>query len=147
MDQGISSTAKIMASFNNCTFSGNLGRDPEVKYFDDGKAVANFSIAVEGRKGQTLWMAVKVWNKPAQTIADYVRKGSRIIVNGELQEETWEKDGQQKSRMVLNCQNFTLLDGRKEAGNGNSGTSATKRAPKPQSRQQAADPIDEEIPF
>lgn len=147
MDQGISSTAKIMASFNNCTFSGNLGRDPEVKYFDDGKAVANFSIAVEGRKGQTLWMTVKVWNRPAQVIADYVRKGSKIIVNGELQEETWEKDGQQKSRMVLNCQNFTLLDAKKEAGNGNGGASATKRAPKPQSRQQAADPIDEEIPF
>lgn len=140
-----------MASFNNCTFSGNVGRDPEVRYFDDGKMVANFSIAIEGRRGgQAFWMTIKVWNKPAQVIADYVRKGSRLIVSGDLQEETWEKEGQQKSKMILNCQNFTLLDGKKDAnGTGNNGNAgnATKRAPRPQSRPQAADPIDDEIPF
>lgn len=134
-----------MASFNNCTFSGNVGRDPQIREFGDGKSVANFSIAIEGRKGETLWMAVKVWGKPASVIAQYVRKGSQIIVSGELQQETWEKDGEQKSQLALNCQNFTLLGSRKEGGGGNS--AATKRAPKPQSRGQAPDPIDEEIPF
>lgn len=135
-----------MASFNNCAFSGNLGRDPEVRYFDDGKMVASFSIAVEGRKGQTLWMAVKVWGKMAQVIADYVRKGSKLIVSGELQEETWEKDGQKKSKFVLNCQNFTMLDGKK-SNNGGDGSPGSSSAPKPQSRPMQPDPIDDEVPF
>lgn len=135
-----------MASFNNCTFSGNVGRDPEIREFGDGKSVANFSIAVEGRKGETLWMAVKVWGKPSAVIAQYVHKGSQIIVSGELQQETWEKDGEQKSRLALNCQNFTLL-GKKDSGASSGSSAATKRAPKPQSRSQNPDPIDEEIPF
>lgn len=137
-----------MASFNNCTFSGNLGRDPEIRYFEDGKMVANFSIAVESRKGQTLWIAVKVWGKMAQVIADYVRKGSRLIVSGELQEETWEKDGQKKSRMSLNCQNFTMLDSKKgNSDNGGSSSGGSRSAPKPQTRPVTPDPIDEEVPF
>jgi len=138
-----------MASFNNCTFSGNLGRDPEVRYFEDGKLVANFSIAVEGRKkGDTLWMTVKVWNKPAQVIADYVKKGSKIIVSGELQEETWTKEGVEKSRMVLNCQNFTLLDSKKEGGGAPSGgesggvTSRLAAWTRPPARVE-----EEEVPF
>lgn len=137
-----------MASFNNCTFSGNLGKDPDVRYFEDGKMVANFNLAVEGRKGQTLWIGVKVWGKPAQVIADYVRKGSKLIVSGELQEETWEKDGEKKSRISLNCQNFVMLDSRKgnSEGWGSSGGNS-KSAPKPQTRPHTPDPIDEEVPF
>ena len=138
-----------MASFNNCTFSGNLGRDPDVRYFEDGKLVANFSIAVEGRKkGDTLWMTVKVWNKLAQVIADYVKKGSKIIVSGELQEETWTKDGVEKSRMVLNCQNFTLLDSKKEGGGAPSGGGSGGGASRPAAKTRPAAPVEEEdLPF
>ncbi len=133
-----------MASFNNCTFSGNLGRDPDIRYFEDGKVLANFSIAVEGRKkGDTLWMTVKVWNKPAQVIADYVKKGSKIIVSGELQEETWTKEGVEKSRMVLNCQNFTLLDSKKEGGGAPSGGTS-----RPAAKSKPAAPLeDDDVPF
>lgn len=135
-----------MASFNNCTFSGNVGRDPEARYFEDGKMVANFSIAVEGRKkDDTLWLPVKVWNKQAQTIVDYVEKGSKIIVSGELQQETWTKDGVEKSRVVLNCQNFTLLGSKKDGsgGGGNSGGASRK----PAAKSRPAAPAEEEIPF
>jgi len=134
-----------MASFNNCTFSGNVGRDPEARHFEDGKMVVNFSIAVEGRKeGDTLWLAVKVWNKPAQVILDYVKKGSKIIVSGELQQETWTKDGVEKSRMALNCQNFTLLDSRKEGGGAPSGGGTSR----PAARPKPAAPVEEEdLPF
>lgn len=133
-----------MASFNNCSFSGNLGRDPEMRYFEDGKMLATFSIAVENRKKQTLWMNVKVWGKQAQVVADYIRKGSGVIVNGELQEETWEKDGQQKSKMVLNCQNFIMVGGKR---NGNGSSDKAGSAPRPESRPRNPDPIDDEIPF
>lgn len=132
-----------MASFNNCTFSGNVGRDPEARYFEDGKMVANFSIAVEGRKkDETLWLTVKIWNKPAQTILDYVKKGSKIIVSGELQQETWTKDGVEKSRMTLNCQNFTLLGSKKE-GDGGGGS----RGPAARSSRPPAPVEEDEVPF
>lgn len=139
-----------MASFNNCTFSGNLGRDPEVRYFEDGKMIANFSIAVEGRRGtDAMWMPVKVWGKQAQVIADYVKKGSQIIVSGELEQESWTsaKDGESKSRMVLNCRNFTLLGRRDRDASGGGSAKSTQRAPKPEPRPQAQEPEEDEVPF
>lgn len=140
-----------MASFNNCTFSGNLGRDPEARYYEDGKMVANFSIAVEGRRGTgAMWMPVKVWGKQAQVIVDYVKKGSQIIVSGELEQESWtSKEGEAKSRMVLNCRNFTLIGRKNKEGADSPGGSQkpTQRAPKPQPRPQASEPEEDEVPF
>jgi single-strand DNA-binding protein len=138
-----------MASFNNCTFSGNVGRDPDIRYFEDGRVVANFNLAVEGRKGRdTLWIKVAVWNKPAQVIADYVKKGSKIIVSGELQQETWTKDGAEKSQMALNCQNFTLLDSRKEGGGAPSGGGSGSGTSRPAARSKPPAPVEEEdVPF
>ena len=138
-----------MASFNNCTFSGNVGRDPEARYFNDGKMVVNFSVAVEGRKeGDTLWLSVKIWGKPGQAILDYVKKGSRIIVSGELQQETWTKDGVEKSRMALNCQNFTFLDSRKDGGGAPRGGRPSSGASRPAAKSRPAAPAEEdEVPF
>lgn len=141
-----------MASFNNCSFSGNVGRDPEIRYFENGSTIANFSIAVEGRRDSpTIWMPVKVWGKQASVIADYVRKGSKIIVGGELQQESWAKDGVEKSRLVLNCQNFTLLNSKKEDGGSPGGSpGAAGRRPAVNTRP-VQNPLDEEgeddIPF
>jgi single-strand DNA-binding protein len=133
-----------MASFNNCTFSGNVGQDPEIRYFESGTMVAEFSLAVSSRRKEveTLWLRVKVWGKQAQAIGDYVKKGSQIIVNGEFQQETWQKNGQKMSKLVLNCQNFTLLGGKRTEANGNT----TKRAPKPAQRTPEPEE-DDEVPF
>jgi single-strand DNA-binding protein len=143
-----------MASFNNCTFSGNVGKDPELRYFENGTTVANFSIAVEGRskgkdKGQdTLWLAVKVWGKGAGVIGDYVKKGSRLIVSGELGMETWEKDGKQNSKLALNCQNFTLLDSKKEGGGAPGGGGSGGGTSRPAAKTRPAAPVEEEdLPF
>lgn len=141
-----------MASFNNCTFSGNLGKDPELRYFEDGKMVANFTIAVEGRRGSgAMWIPVKVWGKQAQVIGDYVKKGSQIIVNGELQQETWNKGDEKMSRMVLNCNTFTLLGRKDKDGAGAKGGApkATQRPENRQSNQPAPEHLEEEddIPF
>lgn len=137
-----------MASFNSCSFSGNVGRDPEIRYLENGNAIANFSIAVEGRKDSpTIWMPVKVWGKQASVIADYVRKGSKIIVSGELRQESWTKDGVEKSRLVLNCDKFILLNSKKEDGGS---PSAAGRRPA-LNTQPVQNPLDEEgeddIPF
>jgi len=130
-----------MASFNSCTFSGRSGTDAEAKSFDSGSAVAKFNLAVDryGKKGDPrpapLWIRVEVWGKQAQVIGDYVKKGTQIIVSGELSMDEWEKDGKKNVTPTLRCNNFTLLGGDKPSG---SPMSAKKQQP---------DPEEDEIPF
>lgn len=136
-----------MSSFNSCTFSGFVGRDPELRYFEDGKSLANFSIAVGNRQGDTLWITVKVWGKAALVIGDWVKKGSQIIVSGELQEESWDKDGVKKTKLVLNCQNFKLIgskNGSESSGSKKEKTSAPKPSPRSSSVEED---MEDDIPF
>lgn len=135
-----------MASFNNCSFSGYVGRDPELRYFESGKTVANFSIAVDNRQGETLWIAVKVWGKGAEVIGNYVKKGSQIIVNGELQQESWEKDGEKKTKIALNCTDFKLVGSKKDSDGVRVDKEDTSVAKKPTAAPAQAG-FDDDIPF
>lgn len=66
--------------------TGNLGRDPEVRYFEDGKVVANFSVAVRQRKDlPARWVKVAIWGKSAQYAADYLRKGDKVALFGRVE--------------------------------------------------------------
>lgn len=143
-----------MATCNSCTFVANVGRDPEVKYFESGSILASFSLPVGAKRDQEpIWLEVKVWGKQAQVIADCVRKGTEIFVTGELQNETWTstKDGEKKSKPVLNCQSFQLVGGRRQGGedrgNGRGQAPGRSQAPKPQPRAEAPSINEEEIPF
>lgn len=131
-----------MASFNSCTFSGRVGNDPEVRFLESGSAVAKFSLAVDrygkknGPKPAPLWLRVEVWGKRAQTIADHVKKGSAILVQGELGLDEWERDGKKNSSMTLNCSQFTFVGGDKPKGSAPSGSKGSR-----------PEPEEEEIPF
>jgi single-strand DNA-binding protein len=117
-----------MASLNVCTFTGRAGRDPEVRYFESGKMVAEFSIAVDGwkRDEKPLWLNLKIWGKIADVAANYVRKGSMIAVSGKLENETWadKGSGEERSKIVLNVKDLTLLDSKKDSGASSFGGSA-----------------------
>ena len=63
---------------------GNVGRDPELRHTQSGKAVANFSVATSERNGETQWFNVTVWDKQAELSAQYVKKGDRIAVTGRM---------------------------------------------------------------
>jgi len=66
---------------------GNLGRDPEMKYTPDGKPVTNFSVAVNddfGENKRTMWVRVGVWGKQAESCNEYLKKGSKVLVEGRL---------------------------------------------------------------
>ena len=108
---------------NNITISGNVGQDPELRYFDDGKCVANFSVAVRrrGRDKEPDWFTCEAWNKTAQIIGDYVRKGTQISLAGRMQCDKYEKEGQKREKWKLVVNEMTLL-GRK--GDGEPATAA-----------------------
>ena len=63
---------------------GNLGRDPEMKYTTDGKAVTTFSVAASNRKDETVWFRVTTWDKQAEICNQYLHKGSKVLVEGAL---------------------------------------------------------------
>lgn len=87
------------------TFEGTLGSDPELRFSPSGTAVTNFSVAESYKKGDerlTSWFRCVAFNDMAETICESLRKGQRIIVQGRMQEETYEKDGEErKSWSVL----------------------------------------------
>jgi len=130
-----------MASLNVCTFTGRAGRDPEVRYFESGKMIAEFSIAVDGwkRDEKPLWLNLKIWGKIADVAANYVRKGSMIAVSGKLENETWTDrgSGEERSKIVLNVKDLTLLDSKKDSDASGFGGSVADHV----------DDLDDDIPF
>lgn len=94
---------------NNITLIGNLGRDPEMKYFESGKVKASFSIGVTRTKELTDWFNIECWGKTAETAGEYLRKGSKTGVVGSIYTDTYEKDGKQVQKITVNANRIHLI--------------------------------------
>lgn len=84
-------------NFNKVIIGGRLTADPELKTTGSGKAVTTFTVAVNRRSGNdtsTDFFVVTAWRQTAEFITKYFRKGSSICISGQLQNRSWEKDGQ-----------------------------------------------------
>jgi single-strand DNA-binding protein len=109
-----------MANYNKVILMGNLTRDPEVRYTPNGSAVASFSIAVNRRykvenenREETSFFDIVFFGKRAETIAEYMKKGRPILIEGRLQQRRWETDdGQKRSKVEVIGENFQFLGGR-----------------------------------
>lgn len=107
-----------MSGFSQVIIIGNVGRDPEFKYTPQGVAVADFSVAVtkvwgkgEERKEKTIWYNVTVWRERAETISQYVKKGMKIMVVGEVEARAYlDKNQQPRASLELTASNFQFLD-------------------------------------
>jgi len=148
---------KIMAgSVNKVILVGNLGKDPEVRRMTSGDPVVNLSVATSEswrdkasgeRKEKTEWHRVVIFNKNLAEVAEkYLRKGSKVYVEGQLQTRKWtDKDGAEKYSTEVVLQNFrgelTMLDGK----NGGEGGGSRGAGEAPASFQR--DELDDEIPF
>lgn len=117
-----------MLGVNKVILVGNLGKDPEVHYFDDGNAIAKFSLATtesyKGKDGQkeekTEWHNVIVRNALAKVAEKYLRKGSTIYLEGKLRNRTWDdKEGKKHYQTEVNVDNFTMIGPRKTDGGSN----------------------------
>ncbi|MGP0127884.1 MAG: single-stranded DNA-binding protein [cyanobacterium endosymbiont of Rhopalodia musculus] len=98
---------------------GRAGADPQVKYFDSGKVLCELSLAVSRRSGRTDvpdWFRLKIWNKPAEIAANYVRKGALIGIQGELIIETWtdRNTGANRSSPVIVVDRLELLGSKRD---------------------------------
>jgi len=107
--------------FNSITLIGRAGSDTEIKYFDDGKAKAHVSIAVnriraKGSEDITDWFRVEFWGRDAEIAAEYVKKGTLIAIDGRLNHNRWidRTSGQQRQMYSVSCNSFRLLGSRRE---------------------------------
>ena len=162
----------MAGSVNKVILVGNLGKDPEIRRTQDGRPIANLSVATSEswrdkntgeRKEKTEWHRVVIFNEGLCKIAEqYLKKGSKVYLEGALQTRKWQdKDGQDKYSTEVVLQGFnsslTMLDGRSGGGGGmgaDEGGSDFGSAGPTASRRPAAaaaggrrDDMDDEIPF
>ena len=150
----------MAGSVNKVILIGNLGRDPEVRTFQNGGKVCNFSIATSEtwkdrnsgeRQERTNWHNIAIFNENLAQIAEqYLRKGSKVYVEGQLETRKWQDQaGNDRYTTEVVLRNFrgelTLLDGRSETNNSN--FSETASIDDVSSDKVLTNDIDDEIPF
>jgi single-strand DNA-binding protein len=123
---------------NRVILIGNLVRDVDLRYSQNGTAIANFTLAVNdgyGDKKTVDFIRVTAWKKTAENVANYCGKGSKVAVEGKLKQQNWEdKDGNKKEKVFVNAQQIMFLNTRQQqAGEGYSMDSDNYR--------------DEDVPF
>ena len=111
-----------MAGGNKVILVGNLGKDPEVRYLDNGVAVANFSLATTEnyknklgeRVSQTEWHNIVLWRGLAEVAEKYLKKGASVYIEGKIKTRKWEdKDSNTRYNTEILVDNMTMLGGKK----------------------------------
>ena len=115
-----------MVSFNRVVLAGNMTRDPELRFTNDGIPVCSFGIAVNrvrSRSEEVDFFNISAWRELGETIANYKKKGDPILVEGRLQYRTWEaQDGSKRSAVDVVADNVQFLGrGDAEDGGGSGG--------------------------
>ena len=111
-----------MVSFNRVVLAGNLTRDPELRFTNDGIPVCSFGLAVNrvrSRSEEVDFFDISAWRELGETIANYKKKGDPILLEGRLQYRTWEaQDGSKRSAVDVVADNVQFLRGRSDADDG-----------------------------
>ena len=109
-----------MASFNRVILLGNLTRDVELRYLPSGMAVTDVGLAVNDRRKnqsgewveETTFVDVTLWGRTAEVAGEYLSKGSPILIEGRLKLESWETDGQKRSKLKVVGERMQMVGGR-----------------------------------
>lgn len=102
----------MASSFNKFIGVGNLTRDAESRMVGEVE-VAKYSIAINGRKDKVMFLDCDHWRVGG--VLPYLTRGTSVLVEGELDQQSWEKDGKKNSKIVLQVQRLQLLGGKKQA--------------------------------
>ena len=140
-----------MSSVNKALIIGNLGQDPEIKYTQSGSPVANLSVATSERwkdkntgeqKEQTEWHRVVVFGRLAEIAEQYLKKGSKVFIEGKIQTRDWEDpEGNKKYITEVVAREMTMLDSRAST---DSSASSSDNSAKDTAKD---DNPEEDIPF
>ena len=146
-----------MAGINKAIILGNVGKDPDIRATKDGKQVANLTIATSeswkdkntGQKQEaTEWHRVVFFGKLADIVAQYVKKGSKLYIEGQIKTRSWEQDGQKRYVTEIVGRDMQMLDSRSETGNGQGQQSGQSQAHHPPVQGGGSfDDFDDSIPF
>jgi len=158
-------------SVNKVTLLGNVGKDPEIRSTAGGTMVANLTLATSDRQkdqqgnwqDRTEWHNLVAFTRTAEIVRDYVKKGSKLYVEGKITTRSWgdKESGQKRYKTEILVNELVLLSGREEGGGGqggysrassSSGNSASfdQRAPAAAGHDeyaQSAEISDDDIPF
>ncbi len=145
---------------NKVILIGNLGQDPEVRYMPSGGAVANVRLATSEQwkdkntgeqQEKTEWHNVVFFGRLGEIVGEYLKKGSKVYVEGRLQTRKWQgKDGQDRWTTEIVANDMQMLDSRGGGGGGNwdqDGGGGSRGGSKGGSKSPPPDDLDDDIPF
>jgi len=152
-------------SVNKVFLLGNVGKDPEIRTTGTGTSVANFSLATSDRfqdqqgnwQDRTEWHNLVAFKRTAEIVRDYVKKGSKLYIEGKIQTRSWDdkETGAKKYRTEIIVNDLSLLSGREDGGGSSRSSSTSSASSSMDQRQpaatdeysQAAEISDDDIPF
>ena len=142
---------------NKVILIGNIGSDPEIKYLPNGTPVANFSLATSefwtdkssGQKQErTEWHRLVLWRKLAEIAGQYLKKGSKIYVEGKLQTRSWDdQSGQKRYTTEIVVDDMQMLDGRGTPSYAGEASQSVGTPGPMDNGPQSAPPADDDLPF
>jgi len=155
-----------MASFNRVILLGNITRDIELKYTQSSLAVTELGLAVNDRRKnqagewveETTFVDVTLWGRTAEIAGEYLGKGSSVLIEGRLKLDTWEKEGQKRSKLRVVGERMQMLGTRGNGGNragseshdtqsASADSSPADSSPADSSPAVAGGPPDDDVPF
>jgi len=146
-----------LAELNRVFLIGRLTKDPEVRQTSNGTPVTNFTIAINRKyksvsgelKEDTTFVGIVAWQKLAELCKQFLAKGRAVLVEGKMQNRSWEtEDGQKRSTLEIRADRIEFLD-REPRGNGATGSTPTAETSEgqPSGFETAADKSDDDLPF
>lgn len=144
------------------TITGNITRDPELRFFSSGTGKATFGVAVNERRPgkdgewveETSYFDVEAWGTLGENVAECLAKGTRVIVSGVLKQDTWESDGQKRSKVYIKANGIgpdlrwaTAQVSRTARTNGANGAGARPSQGAPDPLDDAFAPAGDDNPF
>jgi len=149
-----------MASYNRVILVGNLTRDVELRYTPNETPVTDIGLAVNDRvKRQGEWVDeatfvdITLWGRTAEIASQYLSKGSPVLIEGRLKFESWEQDGQKRSKLKVVGERMQMLGGGGNRGNAQAPHHASSQPASSQAAAAASAPAnttpppDDEVPF
>jgi single-strand DNA-binding protein len=150
-----------MANFNKVILAGNLTRDPELRYTPKGTAIARLGMAINRNwksetgetKEEVTFVDVDAWGRQAEVIAQYMKKGRPLLVEGRLKLDQWEDKNthQKQSKLKVVLESFSFLDSRGGGDGAPAGRPAASAAAPGAAAEapesEAAPPVEDDVPF